>query len=146
MFDEVSKDCGNDNCSKKPSYGVMGSRKAEFCAAHASSRMTTLTSKKCGNEGCFKYPSYGVEGSRKREFCAVHARLGMVNVSNKKCGNEGCSKVPSYGGSGKSVGGVLCRPRQVRDDRCEEQEVRQRGLLQTIILRCCGKSEGGVLR
>ncbi|CAM9496718.1 unnamed protein product, partial [Sphacelaria rigidula] len=64
MVKEVQKGCGNEGCSKQPSYGVAESREAEFCADHARAGMVNVVSKKCGNEGCSKTPSYGIAGSR----------------------------------------------------------------------------------
>ncbi|CAM9673890.1 unnamed protein product [Sphacelaria rigidula] len=104
MVNVVSKMCGDEGCSTRPSYGVAGSRKAKFCSKHAKAGMVNVVSKMCGDEGCFTHPVYGVAGSKKAEFCATHATAGMVNVVNKKCGNEGYSTRPSYGVAGSRRG------------------------------------------
>jgi len=91
-----SKKCVSDECPKKPSYGVAGSRKAEYCAQHALEGMVGVYLKKCVP----KLPTYGISGSRKAEYCAQHALEGMVDVHSKKCVHDGCFKRPSYGISG----------------------------------------------
>ncbi|CAM9551221.1 unnamed protein product, partial [Sphacelaria rigidula] len=44
------KKCGYEECFTLPSYGVVGSKKAEFCSKHASTEMVNVVNKKCGNE------------------------------------------------------------------------------------------------
>lgn len=95
-----SKKCAEEECSKSPSYGVAGSKKAEFCSQHARAGMVNVKSNACVQEDCSKQPSYGVAGISRREFCVQHARVGMVDVFSKKCGNEECCKRPSYGVAG----------------------------------------------
>ncbi|CAM9646995.1 unnamed protein product, partial [Sphacelaria rigidula] len=48
MVKKEQKGCGNEGCPKHPSYGVAGSRKAEFCADHVRVEMVNVTNKKCG--------------------------------------------------------------------------------------------------
>ncbi|CAM9896912.1 unnamed protein product [Sphacelaria rigidula] len=112
MVNVVHKGCGYEGCSTQPSYGVAGSKKAEFCFKHATAGMVDvknevrLRSKRCGYEGCYTCSSYGVAGSKKAEFCSNHATTGMVDVKNevrlrsKRCGYEGCSTCSSYGVAG----------------------------------------------
>ncbi|CAM9903697.1 unnamed protein product [Sphacelaria rigidula] len=100
MVNVPSKRCGKEGCSKLPSFGAAGGRKAEFCATHAPAGMVNVSSSRCGEEGCSKQPSFGAAGGRKAEFCATHAPAGMINVRGKRCGMEGCSKHPSFGTAG----------------------------------------------
>ncbi|CAM9765281.1 unnamed protein product [Sphacelaria rigidula] len=109
MVNVRDKRCGEEGCVKYPSYGVAGSKKAEFCSKHAGAGMVNVVNKRCGEEGCVKYPSYGVAGSKKAEFCFKHARAGMVNVVNKRCGEEGCVKYPSYGVAGSKKAEVCSK-------------------------------------
>ena len=44
MVDVWSKTCASDECSRKPSYGVEGSRKAEYCVQHALKGMVNVYS------------------------------------------------------------------------------------------------------
>ena len=82
------------------SFGIAGTRTAEFCATHASEGMINVISKRCDFPGCSKHPSYGVAGSKKAEFCVAHAKEGMVDVCSKRCGHPGCIKRSSYGTPG----------------------------------------------
>ena len=90
-----------------PSYGVAGSKKAEYCAQHALEGMVHVRSKKCAGDGCSKQPSYGVAGSKKAEYCAQHALEGMVDVYSKRCAGDGCSKQPQLRRSREQEGRVL---------------------------------------
>lgn len=92
--------CDGAGCSKKPEYGVSGSRKAEFCFHHATAGMVNVCSKQCCSRGCSKQPLYGASGSRKATFCSQHATAGMVHLYKQECGNNDCSKKASYGVSG----------------------------------------------
>ncbi|CAN0145047.1 unnamed protein product, partial [Ascophyllum nodosum] len=81
-----------------PSFGVTGTKTAEYCAPHAPDGMVDVCSRKCRTEGCGKIPSFGVAGSKTAEYCAQHAPDGMVNVKNrKKCKTQVCGKIPSFG-------------------------------------------------
>ncbi|CAM9786731.1 unnamed protein product [Sphacelaria rigidula] len=100
MINVVGKRCGEKRCLKRPSFGVAGSKKTEFCFEHAAAGMINVVSKRCGDEGCLKHPSYSVAGSKKAVLCSAHAREGMAHVGNKKYSDEGCFKYPSYGVAG----------------------------------------------
>ncbi|CAM9294248.1 unnamed protein product, partial [Sphacelaria rigidula] len=83
MANVVHKKFGHESCPKQPSFGVVGSKKTEFCCKHAGAGMVDVRSNKCGYEGCFTEPSHGVVGSKKAELCSKHAMAGMVNVLKK---------------------------------------------------------------
>ena len=70
MINVVSKSCAHNSCTKRPSYGVAGSRKAEYCSQHASDGMIDVVRKRCAHNSCTKHSSYGVAGSRKAEYCS----------------------------------------------------------------------------
>ncbi|CAM9854184.1 unnamed protein product [Ectocarpus sp. 4 AP-2014] len=70
--------CARQGCSKSPSFGVAGTKKREFCRAHAQEEMVHVNSKKCAHQGCSKKPSFGVAGTKKREFCREHTNQGTV--------------------------------------------------------------------
>ncbi len=72
MANVVTLRCGHPNCSKRPSYGMAGSMKAEMCAEHALDGMVDVVSKRCGHPNP-KRPSYGMAGSKKPNMCAEHA-------------------------------------------------------------------------
>lgn len=94
------KGCAVPGCAKKPSYGVNGTKTAQFCGQHRKEGMVNVRSKKCTDTGCGKKASYGVDGTTSGQFCAQHAEKGMVNVRSKKCAEKGCTKRPSYGVGG----------------------------------------------
>ena len=90
MVNVVAKMCASNKCRKQPSYGVTGTVKPKYCAAHALKGMVSIVRKRCAQNGCFKLPSYGVTETKKREYCAEHAAEWMVNVASKKRANDGC--------------------------------------------------------
>ncbi|CAN0174768.1 unnamed protein product [Ascophyllum nodosum] len=100
MVDVKSRKCRTEGCVKIPSYGVGGTKTAEYCAQHAPDEMVDVKSRKCRTEGCVKIPSYGVAGTKTAEYCAKHAPDVMVDVCSRKCKTEGCRKGPSYGVTG----------------------------------------------
>ena len=63
------------------SFGVVGSKKKEFCAQHKVPGMVNISKSRCGYEGCSTTPSFGFQKSKKREFCAKHAADGMVSFN-----------------------------------------------------------------
>ena len=100
MVGVINKKCRTQDCRKRPSFGVAGTKMAEYCAQHALDGMVDVCKKKCRTESCCKNPSFGVEGTKKGEYCAQHASDGMVDVINGKCRTEGCGKRPSFGVAG----------------------------------------------
>ncbi|CAM9522436.1 unnamed protein product [Sphacelaria rigidula] len=110
MVDVVSKQCGDEGCSKKPSYGVAGSKKAEFCSQHARGGMVNVRFQTCCSEGCSKKPSYGVAGSKNARFSPQHARAGMVNVVSYKSSKEGRLKLEILENDNRDEA-KLCRQR-----------------------------------
>lgn len=89
--------CANPDCPKASSFGVAGSKKAEFCAAHRLTGMIYVRGRTCSHEGCVTKPTYGVPGTKKAEFCSKHVRAGMVNVVTRRCLQPQCNITPSYG-------------------------------------------------
>ena len=96
--------CRQAGCAKQPKYGVIGTKRGEFCSEHKKDGMVDVVNKRCGYPGCTKNPSYGVAGSKKGEFCSEHKRDGMVDVVHKRCAHAGCTKKPSYGVIGTKKG------------------------------------------
>ncbi|CAN0344470.1 unnamed protein product, partial [Ectocarpus sp. 12 AP-2014] len=76
--------CKQHGCNKVGSFGVQGTRTAEYCATHAKDGMLNVISKRCDHPGCSKHPSYGRKGSKKAEFCVAHASKDMVDVCSKR--------------------------------------------------------------
>ena len=54
MFNVVNKKCTHPGCSKRLSYGIAGSNKAETCMKHAAVGMIHVKSKRCGHPICSK--------------------------------------------------------------------------------------------
>ncbi|CAM9710403.1 unnamed protein product, partial [Sphacelaria rigidula] len=75
MVDVQHKVCSTENCSKRPSFGLTGIRKAEFYLQHVEDEVIGLRDKMCSMEGCSKQPLFGLAGSRKRDFCLQHADM-----------------------------------------------------------------------
>ena len=97
MINVWSRKCGTEGCTKQPSFGVTGTRSAEYCPQHAPGGMVNVKSRKCRAERCGKIPSFGVTGTKTAEYCAQHAKGGMVNVYNIKYRTESYDKKPSFG-------------------------------------------------
>ncbi|CAM9675420.1 unnamed protein product [Ectocarpus sp. 8 AP-2014] len=94
--------CGHANCTKRPTYGVAGSKKREFCSQHARDGMVNVNNKRCIQPNCTTIPSFAAAGSKKAEFCSQHAREGMVDVRSRRCSQRGCNTQPSLGEAGGS--------------------------------------------
>lgn len=75
MIDVNSKECGHERCTKGRSYGVEGSKKAEFCIRHRNGCM--IIRKRGGHQGCTEQPSYGAVGKKKMNPC-IQQRIGMI--------------------------------------------------------------------
>ena len=86
MANVISKRCPHPNCSKAPSYGTAGSKKAEICAEHPWGGMVNQRSQQeMWPPPMLNPPAYGKAGSNKEEVCTKHALDRMVNVVNKRC-------------------------------------------------------------
>lgn len=97
------KECIYLHCGREATFGIVGSRSRQVCAAHKTEGMATVGTKMCAHEnGCLKRPSYGKVGSGIPEYCAEHAYDGMVNVVSKRCAHQGCSKIPAFGAKGSA--------------------------------------------
>ncbi|CAN0506083.1 unnamed protein product [Ectocarpus sp. 12 AP-2014] len=94
--------CGHAKCTKRPTYGVAGSKKREFCSQHARDGMVNVNNKRCIQPNCTTIPSFAAVGSKKAEFCSQHAREGMVDVRSRRCSQRGCNTQPSLGEAGGS--------------------------------------------
>ncbi|CAM9718416.1 unnamed protein product, partial [Ectocarpus sp. 12 AP-2014] len=46
MQDVIHKGCGHPGCIKRPSFGIDGSKKAEFCSQHSQQGMVNVVSKR----------------------------------------------------------------------------------------------------
>ena len=80
-------------CKKQSSYGIRGSKRAEYCAPHKLRGMVNVTRKFCLE--CEKLPSFGIRGTKKATHCGLHKSTEMVNVNKKTCLD--CEALPSFG-------------------------------------------------
>ena len=92
--------CITQGCCNRPSFGVAGTRMAEYWIQHASDGMIDVKSRKCRTKGRGKHSLHGMDGTKTSECCAQHAPDGMVDVKSRKCRTEGCGKGPSFGVTG----------------------------------------------
>ena len=100
MADVRSGKCAQTNCIVRASYGVAGTRKAQYCRQHSKEDMIDIYNRRCAQSECNKRPSYGVIGTGKMEYCAQHAREGMADVRSGKCAQTTCNVRASYGVDG----------------------------------------------
>ncbi|CAN0478399.1 unnamed protein product [Ascophyllum nodosum] len=131
MVDVYRKKCGTESCSKRPSFGVAGTKTAEYCAQHAPHGMVDVYNKKCKAESCSKRPSFGVAGTKTAEYCAQHTLDGMVDVKPRKRKTEGSGKKLSFGVAGTTTvefcaqhasdGMVDVKPRKLKAEGCEKK-------------------------
>lgn len=83
------KRCGHRDCNQQPTFGKVGSKKAERCSEHAEDGMVNVVTKRCSHSGCDKRPSYGAPGASGRlEFCVQHSKEGMISLSNASRSSE----------------------------------------------------------
>ena len=89
MVDVKSRECKTHDCGKIPSFGVAGTKTAEYCAQHDPDGMVNVFRMKCRTEGCGKWPSFGVAGTKTGKYCVQHAPDGMVNVNRNFAARPG---------------------------------------------------------
>ena len=87
MINVDNKKCRTESCGKQPSFGVPGTKIAEYCKQHAPGGMVDVKSKRCKNKSCGKFPRLGVAGTKTAEYCKEHAPEGMVDVKSGRCKN-----------------------------------------------------------
>ena len=104
-----TKRCAYPGCPKPPTYGMEGSKRAEFCAGHKKEGMVNVltSNKRCSHRCCTKHPYYGVEGRQMAEFCAGHKKESMVNVKTKRCGHPRCNNAAVSRRGREQDGGVM---------------------------------------
>ena len=88
MVDIMSRKCRTESCGKMPSFGVAGTKTAEYCVQHAPDGMIDVMIRQCRVEGCGKYPSSGVASAETVKYCTQHAPDGMVDMKGKKEGQN----------------------------------------------------------
>lgn len=103
----VNRLCAKPECPKWSSFGVVGSKNAEFCVTHALAGMVDVRGRTCKHDGCGTRPTYGVPGTKKAEFCSKHVRAGMMNVITRRCLQPHCNITPSFGLHG-SISANFC--------------------------------------
>lgn len=99
---KLPSQCGQPGCEKRPTYGLKGSKKREFCSQHAKKGMINVNNKRCIQPNCSTIPSFAVAGSKKAEFCSQHAMEGMIDVRSKRSGSQRGSTNHAASSSGKT--------------------------------------------
>jgi hypothetical protein len=89
--------CIHPSCNTRPTYGVQGSGKAEYCKEHSPPDYVNVKSKTCIHANCTTLPNYGVQGSGKAEYCKEHSPPDYVDVKSKTCIHPNCTTQPWYG-------------------------------------------------
>ncbi|CAM9176312.1 unnamed protein product [Sphacelaria rigidula] len=109
MLDVAGKKCDSEDCSTRPSCGVAGSKRAEFCSEHARAGMVGVANKRCGYEGCSKRAIDAKQNVDESKFCGRHASANnTATVSDTTTLNiwEGTPGPSLTAGDGKSVADV----------------------------------------
>ena len=80
-------------CGKQSVFGLVGDKKALYCAKCKKDNMVDIKSKRCV---CKKHiPYFGLIGDKKPTHCSECRTSDMVDIKNKKCK---CKKhIPLYG-------------------------------------------------
>ena len=88
MVNVKSRKCKIQGCVTAPSFGLAGTKTAEYCAQHAPDEMVDIKSRKCRTQGCGKGPSFGVVGTTTAEYCSQHAKLqfGVEKYRDREVG------------------------------------------------------------
>ena len=94
--------CELQGCGKIPSFGVAGTKMAEYCTQHAPNGMVNVMKKMCRFQGCGKIRAFGVAGTQMVEFCVKHAPYRMVNVYRRRVINPNNSGKKAIGDSSPS--------------------------------------------
>lgn len=89
--------CQFPSCSRTPSYGLEGEKRATHCGQHRVPCMVNVIRRRCVFESCQRGPSFNYPTERKPTFCAKHHLPGMVNVISPRCHHPSCSRGPCYG-------------------------------------------------
>ena len=71
--------------ANSPSFGVAGTRAAEYCAEYAADETIDVKNINSRTEGCRKMSLFAMAVMKRAEYCAQHAPDGMVDVKNRKC-------------------------------------------------------------
>lgn len=138
MVNVARRPCAHQGCSSGASFGVAGTKKREFCSAHALPGMITFTTK-CASNGCQVLPVFGVSGSGRLEFCSVHAAASMVNLNRKVCTHSECARMRYPRRGWKQGAGVLHRARPERGDQPQREALHAPRVLHAILLRRAGQ-------
>lgn len=116
------KKCTHSGCTKAPSYGKIGTKKAEFGAGHAKEGMVNVKSKNCPRSGCSKTVTCGQWRREGGVLCPTRGGWDGERKMQEVCPpglHEGSVVRP-----GRWKGEVLCWACGGRDVGREEQAVR----------------------
>ncbi|CAM9912695.1 unnamed protein product, partial [Ascophyllum nodosum] len=62
MVNVKNRKCRTEGCGMQPSFGLGGTKTAEYCAQHALDGMVNVCNMKCRTGGCGKTLNFGVGG------------------------------------------------------------------------------------
>mmetsp|Transcript_29797 Transcript_29797/g.48534 ORF Transcript_29797/g.48534 Transcript_29797/m.48534 type:complete len:464 (+) Transcript_29797:29-1420(+) len=124
MIDVYKPTCHQAECSKKPSFNMIGERKPKFCAQHKLEGMLDVVKPKCIFAECMKRPSFNHEGEKRGLYCGMHRLTGMVDVVKLRCEQKDCTTRASYNDLGNKRGRFCAKHAlpemvQVENSRCE---------------------------
>ena len=146
MVDEASKRCGHQGCTKQPSYGVEGTKKAELCSQHAAEGMVNVKRGRWGHKGCNKWPSFGVAGTKKAELCARAPEGGDGGRDQQEVRASRVQQGPVERHGRNQEGGALLSARLRGNGGCDQQEVWPPRVHQALVVWYGRDQEGRALR
>lgn len=98
----LGKKCKYDTCCTVPTYGKIGTRRAEYCREHCPDGYIDVINKRCIYDKCLTLANFGKPGS-KVEYCSKHCPDGYIDLKKKACKYQGCNKSALFGIKGSNV-------------------------------------------
>jgi hypothetical protein len=103
MIDLTHPKCNELGCNVRPTYNLIGNKKALYCEKHKKDNMVNVVSKTCLEPNCNTQPNYNYKGNKTALYCKFHAKKDMVDITHKKCLEPNCMKQPSCNFPGEKI-------------------------------------------
>lgn len=118
--------CEKENCTKKASYNLKGTKTVLYCKDHILKDMIYINETDfCIFEGCTTLANCNYPEQKESVYCAKHRLEGMIDIKSKRCAFEKCTTIPTFN-FGNIKTAVYCEKHaekgmiNVKDKRCEK--------------------------
>lgn len=92
--------CSHESCTTRPSFNVVGSKKALYCKKHAEHGMVDVKNTTCAHDPCTSTPRWGILHDGYPSVCTRH----KINISadlvidfKLRCKVAGCKLLARWG-------------------------------------------------